>query len=104
MSTYKSSAFSSSSSSEILFQQDSCIYKLIVGLHTGPAYTHMYNEMKNDRKKNKWNIKRKESSHWSQMFEMDSRADFRACRLEVDETSLGTELKSTIPLYSNECL
>ena len=28
---------SSSSSSKILFQQDSCIYKVIVGLHTGPA-------------------------------------------------------------------
>ena len=27
----------SSSSSKILFQQDSCIYKIIVGLHTGPA-------------------------------------------------------------------
>ena len=28
---------SSSSSSKILFQQDSCIYKVIVGLHTGSA-------------------------------------------------------------------
>ena len=33
------------------------------------------------------------------MFEMDNRADFRACRLEVDETSLGRELKSTPPLH-----
>ena len=28
---------SSSSSSKIKFQQASCIYKVIVGLHTGPA-------------------------------------------------------------------
>ena len=34
---YNFASSSSSSSSKILFQQDSCIYKVIVGLHTGPA-------------------------------------------------------------------